>query len=229
MSESGEGSAMAILTTSTRAPKSLARADFIGRWRTYVPGTGRPEALVSCVGNGQVSVRAPFAPSALWPQNWRYAVSTSIDATGSALNASSSPRSPARSPRSSPSIGCPRAARPPLVGSRRGSSTAKVGVFRDDRKPAGLRVLPYGSIVCHREPCVAYVLGFGEELGEPSHKARREVLIEEQPQAAGTDNRRRSRSAANARQARISSEVRSGKSARICASDMPDARYSSTS
>jgi hypothetical protein len=36
---------MAILTTSTRAPKSLARADFIGRWRTYVPGTGHHEAL----------------------------------------------------------------------------------------------------------------------------------------------------------------------------------------
>jgi hypothetical protein len=72
---------MAILTTSTRAPKSLARADFIGRWRTHDP------ALATHKGQQG----ACFVPSALWPQNWRYAVSTSIDATGSALNASSSP------------------------------------------------------------------------------------------------------------------------------------------
>ena len=29
---------MAILTTSTRAPKSLARADFIGRWTSSADG-----------------------------------------------------------------------------------------------------------------------------------------------------------------------------------------------
>jgi hypothetical protein len=48
----------------------------------------------------------------------------------------------------------------------------------------------------------------GYELGDLSYKPRREVLIEEWLQA------RRSRSAANARQARMSSEVRSGKSAK---------------
>src|SRR5260221_8396646 len=105
----------------------------------------------------------------------------------------------------------------------------EVGVLRQDRKPAGLRVFPQGNVVRRCERYVTNVLGAGEEIGELYHEPRREVLIEEQLQAAGTDNRRRSRSAANARQARMSSEVRSGKSASICASDMPDARYSSTS
>ena len=79
------------------------------------------------------------------------------------------------------------------------------------------------------EAYVAHVLGGGEDIGEPSDEPRGQVLIEQELQAAGIDNRRRSRSAANARQARMSSEVRSGKSASISASDMPDARYSSTS
>jgi len=73
------------------------------------------------------------------------------------------------------------------------------------------------------------VLGTREETVKPNDEPRREVLVEEKLHAAGTDKSRRSRSAANARQARMSSEARSGKSARISASDMPDARYSSTS
>ncbi len=48
-------------------------------------------------------------------------------------------------------------------------------------------------------------------------------------QAAGMDTSLRSRSAANASHARMSSRFRSGKSARISPSDMPDARNSSTS
>ncbi len=45
----------------------------------------------------------------------------------------------------------------------------------------------------------------------------------------GKSARRRSRSAANAKQARISSRVKSGKSSRISCSVIPDAKYSKTS
>ena len=47
--------------------------------------------------------------------------------------------------------------------------------------------------------------------------------------SAVTETNWRSRSAANESQALISSDLRSGKSDSICASDMPDARYSRTS
>src|SRR5437762_698282 len=57
----------------------------------------------------------------------------------------------------------------------------------------------------------------------------REVLVEEQPHAGGTETNKRSRSAAKARQARMSSRVKSGKSRRISPSLIPDARYSRTS
>src|SRR5437762_7263532 len=57
----------------------------------------------------------------------------------------------------------------------------------------------------------------------------REVLVEEQPHAGGTETNKRSRSAAKARQARMSSRVKSGKSRRISSSLIPDARYSRTS
>lgn len=57
----------------------------------------------------------------------------------------------------------------------------------------------------------------------------RQVLIEEQFHCAGNETSLRSRSAANSRQARISSRVRSGKSLRMSASLMPEARYSNTS
>jgi hypothetical protein len=52
-------------------------------------------------------------------------------------------------------------------------------------------------VQCRCEPRVAHVLGAGEEIGEPSREPRREILIEEQFQAAGIDSKRRSRSAAN--------------------------------
>jgi Transposase IS116/IS110/IS902 family len=57
---------------------------------------------------------------------------------------------------------------------------------------------------------------------------RTEIRVEEHLHATEFD-RRRSRAAANAKEARMSSRVRSGKSPRICSSVMPPARYSSTS
>src|SRR5712691_362596 len=67
------------------------------------------------------------------------------------------------------------------------------------------------------------------EVCETVQKTGREILVEEQPHAGGTDTNLRSRSAAKARQARMSSRVRSGKSRRISSSLIPDARYSKTS
>ncbi len=56
-----------------------------------------------------------------------------------------------------------------------------------------------------------------------------QVLVEEEFHAAGGMASRRSRAAANARQARMSSRVRLGKSARIWSSVIPPAKYSRTS
>ena len=136
---------------------------------------------------------------------------------------------PARWPRSAPSIGCRPVARPPSAGSRRGSSAAgsrRPSTQSQTRRPSRIPIR-------HGRPRLRGLRRARarrrEDIGEPSHEPRGEVLIEQELPAAGTDNRRRSRSAANARQARMSSEVRSGKSASISACDMPDARYSSTS
>ena len=68
-----------------------------------------------------------------------------------------------------------------------------------------------------------------EEVREDGEETGREVLVEEQPHAGGTETNLRSRSAAKARQARMSSRVKSGKSRRISSSLIPDARYSRTS
>ncbi len=63
--------------------------------------------------------------------------------------------------------------------------------------------------------------GLNETMGE--------ILIEKQLHDGEIDTSFRSRSAAKARQARMSSRVRSGKSLRISSSLIPEARYSSTS
>jgi len=64
---------------------------------------------------------------------------------------------------------------------------------------------------------------------EGASQPGRQVLVEEQLHSGGVETNFRYRSAANARQARMSSLVRSGKSRMISSADMPDARYSSTS
>lgn len=69
----------------------------------------------------------------------------------------------------------------------------------------------------------------GRILGKKRlHQLGAEVLIEKELHATEFD-RRRSRAAANARQARMSSRDRSGKSARISSSVIAPARYSKTS
>ena len=70
------------------------------------------------------------------------------------------------------------------------------------------------------------MLGVRESTIEPLNESLGEVLIEEQSHATTS---LRSRSAAKARQARISAHVNSGKSRSIASSVMPEARYSKTS
>jgi len=70
--------------------------------------------------------------------------------------------------------------------------------------------------------------GTGVQVSERVNKTGRQILVEKAAwvaaQAAGLLTTRRSRSAANARQARMSSRVSCGKSARISSSRIPDAR-----
>src|SRR5438128_10143291 len=90
-------------------------------------------------------------------------------------------------------------------------------------------VLPDGVVVGSLQADLADMRRARVEVCESGQKTGREILVEEQPHAGGTDTNLRSRSAAKARQARRSSRVRSGKSRRISSSLIPDARYSKTS
>src|SRR2546422_5189361 len=90
-------------------------------------------------------------------------------------------------------------------------------------------VLPDGVVVGSLQADLADMRRARVQVCESGQKTGREILVEEQPHAGGTDTNLRSRSAAKARQARRSSRVRSGKSRRISSSLIPDARYSKTS
>src|SRR5213593_2639167 len=90
-------------------------------------------------------------------------------------------------------------------------------------------IVPNCVVCCTTETNRANMLAPWILRIEGLHELGAQVLVEEQLHPADELARRRSRLAAKARQARISSTVRSGKSARICASVMPPARYSRTS
>jgi len=103
----------------------------------------------------------------------------------------------------------------------------EVGVLGDGDQVVRQRVTPDIEVVSRSQADVADVNGAGEEAGERRNEPMREVLIEAQARQAprpGTATNVRSRSAANARHARMSSASRSGKSATISASVIPDAR-----
>lgn len=105
----------------------------------------------------------------------------------------------------------------------------EVGVFGHYDEPVLRSLAPYGEIVSFDEAEVSHVDGVGVGIGQETDQLERQVLVEEKPQRSGTVISLRSRSAAKARQARMSSWVSSGKSERISSSLMPPARYSSTS
>ena len=105
---------------------------------------------------------------------------------------------------------------------------SEIVVLRDDHVTVVPRMVPDQAVSCTLETSVAHVDAPGVLVSQESGELRTHVLIEKELHAAGLE-RRRSRAAANARHARISSPARSGKSARISLSLMPPAMYSSTS
>ena len=105
----------------------------------------------------------------------------------------------------------------------------KVGILRNDHEAFRGGILPDGFVVRAAKPDIANVTTVREYVYQGAHEPVRQVLVEEQVHVGGISRSRRSRSAAKAKQARISSRVRSGKSLRISFSDMPEARYSRTS
>jgi hypothetical protein len=108
------------------------------------------------------------------------------------------------------------------------SPSQEVVVFRDDSEPFVFRQPPDALVVVAGKPDITNVATPGKAGRHGIEKTKRQVLVDQRLHA--TDPRsRRSRSAANTKQARISSLVSSGKSAKISASVMPEARYSRTS
>src|SRR5437773_8735430 len=105
----------------------------------------------------------------------------------------------------------------------------EIGVLRNYCEPALRGVPPDGVVIGSLQANLADMRRARIEVREEGEEAGREVLVEEQPHAGGTETNLRSRSAAKARQARMSSRVKSGKSRRISSSLIPDARYSRTS
>lgn len=105
----------------------------------------------------------------------------------------------------------------------------EIGIFGHDREAMLNRILPDRVIAGRAEIGVAHMLGVGVVVLQGGDESIRQVVIEEQLHEGGRDTSFRSRSAAKARQARMSSRVRSGKSFRMFSSLMPEARYSSTS
>ena len=104
----------------------------------------------------------------------------------------------------------------------------KVGVFRHNHKAVSLGVVPNLCVCCVSHSQLPDVRAVGIKIRQQMWEARREVLIKQEFHAGRTANLR-SRSAAKARHARMSSKVRSGNSATIASGDIPPARYSSTS
>src|SRR5437016_967578 len=87
-------------------------------------------------------------------------------------------------------------------------------------------IIPEKSIIGFFQSDVSHMDGGGADIAKKANKARRQVLIEKELHPGGIVISFRSRSAAKARQARMSSIVRSGKSLRISSSVIPEARYS---
>jgi hypothetical protein len=105
----------------------------------------------------------------------------------------------------------------------------KVVVLGNYRRVVARSVLPDLQVNLPLEPDELDVLAPGIRSFETTDQAMTEILVEQQAHAVGEPASRRSRAAANAKVARMSSRVRDGKSARISSSVIPPARYSRTS
>ncbi len=107
--------------------------------------------------------------------------------------------------------------------------------FGDNEIAEIARVQPELLIISRCQPHIANMRRSGVEIGETMRERGRQVLIKQEPRwryrgpssgshAATSPASRRSRSAAKASAARISSRSKSGKSARISSSDIPPAK-----
>src|SRR5690606_1693931 len=103
----------------------------------------------------------------------------------------------------------------------------EIRVLRHEKETVLRCEAPQPLVRRGKEPDLPGMHRAGVHVGEESNEPERQVLVEQEPHAAAKS--RRSRSAANARAARRSSMVRSGKSPRISSGVIPPARYSSTS
>ena len=108
-------------------------------------------------------------------------------------------------------------------------SLAKVAVLGCDNVPVGPGKVPERLVRRATDAQLCRMCAGGKSVGEQVDKPWAEVLVEQDFHAAGEIASRRSRAAANASTARISSVLRSGKSCSSSVSDIPPARYSSTS
>jgi hypothetical protein len=108
------------------------------------------------------------------------------------------------------------------------AALVKVPVLGYEDEPILLSVGPDGFVATSRESVLLYVSRIRVNVSEPADDPIRKILVQQQLHK-GAANSLRSRSAANARQARMSSRVSSEKSVSISSSDMPPARYSRTS
>ena len=114
-------------------------------------------------------------------------------------------------------------------GTKEKTSLMEISVLCHDGKAVLCSVLPDYCISCLLQPNFADVSGVRIFLLQGLNQTMREILIEKELHDGGIDTSFRSRSAAKAKQARMSSRVRSGKSLRISSSLIPEARYSKTS
>ena len=108
------------------------------------------------------------------------------------------------------------------------AAVEKVRVFGDDCESPFNGKLPNLIITGMRQVLVANMARVRKISKKIRGQSVRQILIEKELHATATESFF-SRSAANARQALMSSLVRSGKSWRISDSVIPDARYSRTS
>jgi len=105
------------------------------------------------------------------------------------------------------------------------ASLIKIRIFGDDHEIVFGSMLPDSRILRPEQSDISNVGRSRINIRQLSRQPERKVLIEEQLHR-GAEKSRRSRSAAKRSAARISSEERSGKSARISSCDIPEARYS---
>ena len=104
----------------------------------------------------------------------------------------------------------------------------KVGVLRKDGVTLLLRKSPYENVVAVNQVVRLDVGRSGIEIENLRNDPVGQVLIKQELHAAALKSLR-SRSAANAKQALMSSRVNSEKSVSISSSVMPEAKYSKTS